>query len=340
MLIGLLNNKPLITYSIELAKASQYVDDVVVTTDDSEIALDEADEKDVISKFLEKPKNIQDEREHYRFEEYSAFTKENECQHEKLQYKKIDLPSSVAPYFACIKQVFCLAETSTQLSFSRIKIPQPEIDSKTGKITYKHGQMIFSEKKDEVQVLPANQMFGEGLFFELNNESFEKWMNKFKKELEQKLDLKPNDIEKNFYEKIKLYGKEKFYLLHTLSHILIKEFEFSCGYPSASLKERLFYSDRMNGFLIYTADGAAGSMGGLVSQGEPVVIEGIIKKALQRAYNCSSDPLCWENREGLTLASCFSCSMISETSCEERNFALDRQVLVDEKIGFFRNLIF
>ena len=37
--IRLLNNKPLISYSINIAKASQYVDDVVVTTDDSEIAL-------------------------------------------------------------------------------------------------------------------------------------------------------------------------------------------------------------------------------------------------------------------------------------------------------------
>ena len=37
--IRLLNNKPLISYSIDIARASQYVDDVVVTTDDSEIAL-------------------------------------------------------------------------------------------------------------------------------------------------------------------------------------------------------------------------------------------------------------------------------------------------------------
>lgn len=37
--IRLLNNKPLISYAINTAKASQYVDDVVVTTDDSEIAL-------------------------------------------------------------------------------------------------------------------------------------------------------------------------------------------------------------------------------------------------------------------------------------------------------------
>ena len=37
--IRLLDKKPLISYSINIAKSSQYVDDVVVTTDDSEIAL-------------------------------------------------------------------------------------------------------------------------------------------------------------------------------------------------------------------------------------------------------------------------------------------------------------
>lgn len=37
--LRLLDNKPLISYSIGIAKASQYVDDVVVTTDDSQIAL-------------------------------------------------------------------------------------------------------------------------------------------------------------------------------------------------------------------------------------------------------------------------------------------------------------
>lgn len=37
--IRLLDNKPLISYSIDIAKSSEYVDDVVVTTDDSEIAL-------------------------------------------------------------------------------------------------------------------------------------------------------------------------------------------------------------------------------------------------------------------------------------------------------------
>lgn len=37
--LRLLHGKPLITYAIDVAKSSQYVDDVVVTTDDSQIAL-------------------------------------------------------------------------------------------------------------------------------------------------------------------------------------------------------------------------------------------------------------------------------------------------------------
>ena len=36
--VRLLHNKPLISYSIATAKASEYVDDIVVTTDDDEVA--------------------------------------------------------------------------------------------------------------------------------------------------------------------------------------------------------------------------------------------------------------------------------------------------------------
>jgi len=135
------------------------------------------------------------------------------------------------------------------------------------------------------------------------------------------------------------YGRARFYLLHTFSHIIMKEMEFSCGYPTASLNERLYYSDQMCGVLIYTADGAEGSMGGLVWQGQPHLIANIIKTAMNRALNCSSDPMCWENEDGLNRASCFSCTMISETSCEQRNLGLDRRALVDGRFGYFKETI-
>src|SRR5690606_5468882 len=119
-------------------------------------------------------------------------------------------------------------------------------------------------------------------------------------------------------QKIKNNGIKHF-LIHSFSHLMMRELEFSCGYPTASLKERLYISNTtdkiMSGVLIYTAEGSEGSMGGLVSQGEPEKIIEIIKKGLQRIINCSSDPLCWESDgQGifdLNLSACFSCSLVA-----------------------------
>jgi hypothetical protein len=146
-------------------------------------------------------------------------------------------------------------------------------------------------------------------------------------------------------QKIKNNGIKHF-LIHSFSHMLMRELEFSCGYPTASLKERLYISSNteatMSGVLIYTAEGSEGSMGGLVSQGVSKKILEILKRGLERSINCSSDPLCWES-EGqgifdLNLSACFSCSLVAETACEEMNLGLDRRILVDEEFGFFNSL--
>jgi hypothetical protein len=85
-------------------------------------------------------------------------------------------------------------------------------------------------------------------------------------------------------------------------------------------------------------------MGGLVWQGQPRLISKIIKSALAKARECSSDPLCWEQDEQLNLAACFSCCLVSETSCEKMNLGLDRRALVDDDefnykgFGFFKSL--
>jgi hypothetical protein len=117
-------------------------------------------------------------------------------------------------------------------------------------------------------------------------------------------------------QKIKNNGFKHF-LIHSFSHLMMRELEFSCGYPTASLKERLYISENtempMSGTLIYTAEGSEGSMGGLVSQGETEKIMEIILKGLNRSLDCSSDPLCWESDgQGifdLNLSACFSCSI-------------------------------
>ena len=59
----------------------------------------------------------------------------------------------------------------------------------------------------------------------------------------------------------------KFLLLHTISHLLIKQLSFECGYNISSLKERIYCGEaadgkEMAGILIYTASGdSEGTLG-------------------------------------------------------------------------------
>jgi len=88
------------------------------------------------------------------------------------------------------------------------------------------------------------------------------------------------------------------------------------------------------GVLIYTAaPDSEGTLGGLVSLGEPENLGRHIEQALEAMRRCSSDPLCAEHhpyRDGVSLhgATCHACLFASETSCERGNKYLDRAVLV------------
>lgn len=277
----------------------------------------------------------------YRLTEFEVFTDTNEPNRkfESLEFNEIEIPDLLKPYFKTIKQVNTLSLTSTQLGFGRVNMPSSKLDE-NGKIVPPGDEMkpIFDGTPADIYVLPANQTFGEGLFFAFDMGDIEQWAEEYDLNKYYECQLDADSMGEFLYKEISLYGRAKFYLLHTFSHVLMKELEFSCGYPTASLNERLYYSDKMCGVLIYTADGAEGSMGGLVWQGQPRLIRSIVESAMKRAVNCSSDPLCWENEDGLNRASCFCCTMVSETSCEHQNMGLDRRVLVDDNHGFFRNL--
>ena len=277
----------------------------------------------------------------YRLTEYEVFTSPDAPNRQTagLAFNEIAVPDSLKPYFKTIKQVNTLSLTSIQLGFGRVKMPTSKLVD--GKIVPPGEELkpIFEGTPSDIYVLPANQTFGEGLFFAFDMESIDHWVNENNLNDRYKCQIDPGSMGDFLYNEISLYGRAMFYLLHTFSHVIMKELEFSCGYPSASLSERLYYSDKMCGVLIYTADGSEGSMGGLVWQGQPRLIQKIVKSAMKRAINCSSDPICWENEDGMNRASCFGCTMVSETSCEHANMALDRRVLVDEDFGYFKRLL-
>ncbi|MCY4562446.1 MAG: DUF1998 domain-containing protein [Flavobacteriaceae bacterium] len=278
-----------------------------------------------------KERNI-GERE-YRFAEYKYFSKK-EYADEGLKLKSIHIGLE---HFKRITIIEKLKLTTVQLGFRRIN---PE-NSKS--------QNIFSSKLEQIQVLPAIESVGEGLFLELSKNKIDSWQKKHKKELNNRIkDFLVKPSEDASYRELKQEicdNPSAFYLIHSFAHLLMKEFEFSCGYPAASLRERLYISKKhdMYGVLIYTTDGSEGSMGGLISQGEPSNLKNLIKRALIRSEHCSSDPLCWEETgqsiEKFNLSACFSCMLVSETSCEKMNLGLDRRILVDPEFGFFKHLL-
>ena len=105
-----------------------------------------------------------------------------------------------------------------------------------------------------------------------------------------------------------------------MSHILMRQLCYECGYHASSIRERLYVSEERLGVLIYTADGdSEGSLGGLVRQGETQRITKTIRSSIERAAWCSNDPICSELPEhgvdGLNRAACHACSLVPETSC-------------------------
>ncbi|HET8963397.1 MAG TPA: DUF1998 domain-containing protein, partial [Chitinophagales bacterium] len=133
-------------------------------------------------------------------------------------------------------------------------------------------------------------------------------------------------------------------LIHTLSHLIMRELEYVCGYPSSSLSERLYVSETMHGFLISAFDGTDGYLGGLSNLCNDLENLGkIIESAIFRATDCSSDPICIES-EGqgvgqLNLAACHSCTLTPETSCELSNLYLDRNLVIHNEFGYFKTMI-
>ena len=203
--------------------------------------------------------------------------------------------------------------------------------------------------------LPAVEVFGEGFFFSFDEERLQKW------EKENKDFLTPRiDKAQQFLGRTNITflpnPSSRFILLHTFSHLLMRQISFECGYSSSSLRERIYCGKQhepygpMAGVLIYTADSdSEGALGGLADQGR---IERFIPNTLATLLSsdwCSNDPICSEiegqGLGGLNRAACHACALVSETSCVYGNALLDRTLLLGTKTanknftGYFEDLI-
>ncbi len=305
----------------------------------NDLAFTEDEFKNAYDAFLIVPAAMSDKEESYRYDEYKEFTRDTPINDSRLSITDVRLESKIASYFKCIRQVHTLCITKTQLGFFRGKFKAPTLNSRGG-VDYPESMSLSGQNRNDILAYPALQEYGEGLFFELNDELLKEWSNHIGQTVGSRYSTRDYEAHAALSLMLDRYNMaDRFYLIHTFAHAIIKELEFTCGYPSDSLSERVYFSDRMCGVLIYTADGSEGSMGGLVWQGQPNLIENIIIKSMRRANECSSDPICWHHEESLNYAACFSCSMISETSCEYGNSGLDRRALVNPEFGYFKDLV-
>jgi hypothetical protein len=313
--------------------------------------------KEAILRYINsKTESIFEPEEEYRLKEFRFLTypdrisyPEDDDENRNLIFGRQKLLSLEQFGISNLTQIKRLKITTVQVAYTRQEPLNQNQFLQGGNDDLNIKAKYTSKWANQTEYLPAVESYGEGIFICLDNEKIEKWLDEsFRNEIfsSRIATIKDNIENHDYIEKDKFKSDRhlgKFILIHTLSHILIKELEFLVGYPATSLNERLFIDEtEMSGVLIYTVAGSEGSFGGLASQGIEEIFERILKSALFRATDCASDPICFNTIDGqgvggLNLAACYSCSLLPETSCEEFNSFLDRGLLIDIDNGFFKN---
>lgn len=263
-----------------------------------------------------------------------------------IRPQTVDLYSNeLGRFFSRVNLLERLRETRVLYGFSRIEPNQSR------PLPAMKAQLWEREPAFAQSWLPAYVVRGEGIYIEVDEKALATW------EAQPEVQSRARHLI-GHPERVRVSTElsderavPRFVLLHTLSHLLINQLVFECGYSSAALRERLFCSHGrapMAGILIYTAAGDSdGTMGGLVRMGKAGRLEGALGAALERARWCSADPVCMELGErgqgpkSMNLAACHSCGLLPETACEAFNAFLDRALVVgsheNPRLGFFDN---
>ena len=195
--------------------------------------------------------------------------------------------------------------------------------------------------------LPAIEVFGEGVFLSLNEEAVARW--------EAGAEVRSEAARLEARRSKALMGERlpeatpRFILLHTLSHLIMRQLAFDCGYSSASLRERIYAREPGSGspqlgILIYTAAGdVEGTLGGLCRNGQPPRMAATVLAALRSCVMVLQRPhLPREQRAGVRQHQPWQPAMPAllapETSCVYGNALLDRSSSWEERQvshGFF-----
>lgn len=208
-----------------------------------------------------------------------------------------------------------LAETRALVGFSRrVSVPQATREG----LEQLWGTVPAAQ--DELRSwVPGYRVYGEGIYLELNATRLASWLDRYVKTTSSR------DSERD-----SMTPSER--AAHTFAHLLINAASIECGYPVASIRDRIYEENGTTALLIYTAAGdSVGTMGGLVELSQPGRLELLVNRALSAASWCRLDPICLNPTEHLLYESsgaCHQCCYLPETSCERFNSGLDRALLI------------
>lgn len=290
-------------------------------------------------------KNIKEFKEIKRME-YEAITHHDDptYQSNKKHFKAEEdpLPEYFKRYFKRIIRITRLREVRVLLGFTRVDAPDPDADAD------EQPNVVYLTKGKDERWLPAVEVNGEGIFIEFNKQTLEKWLrNTEVKHISEKYAASYRAYCESKAWTIKVDRNAVYVLMHTFSHLLIKQMAMSSGYSSSAIRERIYFDGKMAGILLYTGSSdKEGSLGGLVELGTADQMTNLMRDAFQEALVCTNDPECMntlpagKNSNG---AACHSCCMVSETACENENRMLDRGLVVPlaerEETSYFRELV-
>lgn len=225
-----------------------------------------------------------------------------------------------------------LREVVTSVGFTRL---EPQVLSLSGELDLDVRSAALALQRDW---LPAIEILGEGFFIQLDEDALRAWEKQPAVVAREKMLREGFDQWAQANDSKLEFPGARFYLLHSLSHLLLTQLSLECGYPASSIKERLYCSPGgsavpMAAVLLSTGTtGSEGTLGGLVEEGRRLGHH--LSLALPEAKLCSNDPVCAHHAPAdssgrcLEGAACHGCLYLPETSCERFNQFLDRALVV------------
>jgi len=258
---------------------------------------------------------------------------------EDFRLRPVPAPSGFESVIERVILVEQMREVRALIGFTRIDAPGELGDDG-------HAERRMRLSRSAPLWAPAAEVRGEGIFIQLRESALAEWLRRPAVQAWGHSFLTAHETWRQA-RYIQPAGANfpglRYVLLNSLAHSLMRRLSLACGYTAASIRERIYARNPneegkppapMAGLLLYTAaPDSEGTLGGLVSLGEPAALGEHLRMALSTARLCASDPLCAEHppsTDGITLhaAACHACMFAPETSCECGNRYLDRSVLM------------